>query len=269
MLPVVEIFNSIQGEGKHTGYPSIFVRVSGCNLRCVFKDSRCDTPYTSFEPEKKLYETMDDLIKAFTDMKDQFPKTKHIVITGGEPLLYKKDLELFLTRITGIYGIDEFTVTIETNGTMPILNPLDPKCRVDLYSISPKLSTSVDKDCKFLTKEQAENHNKNRLNYKNLYDMVMYSRDYQLKFVYSGEECIQEIKNIFGKMAEFVNKGDDFTYNNWMRRHPNKHTMLMPEGITNEQIIKTGQDAVEKCIENGWVFADRVHIHIYGDKRGV
>ena len=78
MLPVVEIFNSIQGEGKYTGYPSIFVRVSGCNLRCVFKDSRCDTPYTSFEPEKKLYEPMDDLMNSFIDIKDKFPKTKHI-----------------------------------------------------------------------------------------------------------------------------------------------------------------------------------------------
>ena len=139
MLPVVEMFSSIQGEGKYTGVPSFFIRVSGCNLRCVFKDSRCDTPYTSFEPEKTPYKEMQELVEAFKEMRNNSPRTKHLVITGGEPLLYKKDLEEFLSYVYE----DEMVITIETNGTMPILNPLAKNFKVDLYSVSPKLSTSV------------------------------------------------------------------------------------------------------------------------------
>ena len=55
VIPVLEMFVSIQGEGKYTGEPSLFIRVSGCNLRCVFGGTRCDTPYSSFETEKPIY----------------------------------------------------------------------------------------------------------------------------------------------------------------------------------------------------------------------
>ena len=66
VLAVSEMFgNTIQGEGMYTGIPSIFVRTTGCNLRCVFKDSICDTAYTSFNPEKPLYDDWDDLMDAF------------------------------------------------------------------------------------------------------------------------------------------------------------------------------------------------------------
>ena len=141
MLPVIELFTSIQGEGKYSGVPSHFLRVSGCNLRCVFKDTVCDTPYSSFKPEKSLYKTMDDLVKAFKDLQTQYPNVKHLVVTGGEPLLYKKDLEEFLSLVYE----DDMVITIETNGTLPILNPLGNKYRIALYSVSPKLSTSVGK----------------------------------------------------------------------------------------------------------------------------
>ena len=88
-LPVVELFHSVQGEGIYTGVPSIFLRVTGCNLRCVFKDSICDTSYTSFNPEKPIFADMDQLEFAIGTLKAQYPNTKHLVITGGEPMLYK------------------------------------------------------------------------------------------------------------------------------------------------------------------------------------
>ena len=69
MLKVNEMFGStIQGEGMYTGVPSIFVRTNGCNLKCVFKDSICDTSYTSFNPEKPLYDNWDDLMEAFKNL---------------------------------------------------------------------------------------------------------------------------------------------------------------------------------------------------------
>ena len=65
MLKVNEMFGStIQGEGMYTGIPSIFVRTNGCNLKCVFKDSICDTSYTSFNPEKPLYDNWDEIGRA-------------------------------------------------------------------------------------------------------------------------------------------------------------------------------------------------------------
>ena len=268
MLKVNEMFgNTIQGEGMYTGIPSIFVRTNGCNLKCVFKDSICDTSYTSFNPENPLYDNWDDLMEAFKNLVNENPRVNHLVITGGEPLLQKNDLELFLTKAFEIK--DDWVVTIETNGSLPMLNPLGKGYKVDLYSVSPKLSTSVDWDCKYLTESQRDHHNNTRINYKNLYDIVKYSRNYQFKFVYSGPECVEEIKTIFSKIADFVNKGDDYEFENWIRKHPNKHTQLMPEGITNEQLSHTREEAVKACVENGWRFCDREHIVIWGDKRGV
>ena len=266
MLPVIEMFSSIQGEGKYMGVPSFFVRVSGCNLRCVFKDSRCDTPYSSFEPEKSLYHDMDTLVNAFKEMRDTSPKTHHLVITGGEPLLYKNDLEEFLSRVYE----DGMKITIETNGTMPVLNPLHKGFRVDLYSVSPKLSTSVDHECKFINKETKERHDNLRINYKNLVNIVLTSSNYQFKFVYSGPECITEIEEIYNKMAAIIDSKDDhYTRMFYFINHPNKHTMLMPEGITEEQLNRSRKEIADICIARGWSYTDRLHILIWGDKRGV
>ena len=269
MLPVVEIFTSIQGEGKYTGEPSIFVRVSGCNLRCIFKDSVCDTPYTSFKPEQSLWKTMDDLVLEFKKEQERHPLVKHVVVTGGEPLLYKKDLEEFLSRVWS----NDMIVTIETNGTKPILNPLSGKFKIDLYSVSPKLSTSVGSNGQQIgditvTQEMVNRHDKERLNYQNLLDIVT-SANYQFKFVYSGPECVEEIKNIYREMGKLVLNKDDQYYNFYMRHHPNKYTMLMPEGIHAKDLDAKTQEMVQVCIENNWRFSDRLHIRIWDDKRGV
>lgn len=269
MLPVVEIFTSIQGEGKYTGEPSIFVRVSGCNLRCIFKDSVCDTPYTSFKPEHSHWKDMDDLVLAFKEEQHKNPLVKHVVITGGEPLLYKQSLEEFLSKIWE----DKMVITIETNGTKPILNPLSGKFRIDLYSVSPKLSTSVGKAGQQIgdvvaTQEMIDRHNNDRINYQNLVDIVT-SSNYQFKFVYSGPECVEEIKNIYQEMGKIVMTKDDQFYNFYMRHHPMRNTILMPEGIHSEDLDKKTQEMAKVCIENNWKFSDRLHIRIWGDKRGV
>src|ERR1700733_342651 len=75
-MRISEIFYSVQGEGILAGVPSVFIRTSGCNLRC----SWCDTPYTSWKPEGEDL-TLDAVIEQAT----AFPTARHIVITGGEP----------------------------------------------------------------------------------------------------------------------------------------------------------------------------------------
>ena len=79
-MKIAEIFYSIQGEGMLTGVPSVFVRTSGCNLRCWF----CDTPYTSWTSEGEDVAVAEVLARL-----EVFP-TRHAVVTGGEPLIQRR-----------------------------------------------------------------------------------------------------------------------------------------------------------------------------------
>ena len=256
-LPVVELFHSIQGEGVYAGVPSIFVRVTGCNLRCVFKDSICDTSYTSFNPEKPIFRDLDELATAIHELSLKFPKTKHLVITGGEPMLYKEGI---MALLDGISYLD-FHVTVETNGTLGIIEDLDGDFNyIDLYSVSPKLSTSVDKERKFLTRARAARHDKARINYESLADFFIHPNrsQVQLKFVYSGKDSVKEIKKIIMHLVEDFKceiTADD--------------VLLMPEGVTTEQLKQNQEECAIVCMENGWRFCDRLHIRIWEDKKCV
>src|SRR6058998_3000737 len=76
-MKVSELFYSIQGEGKLVGVPSVFVRASGCNLRCTW----CDTPYASWEPEGGEI-TVDQIVEQVLAYR-----CRHVVLTGGEPMI--------------------------------------------------------------------------------------------------------------------------------------------------------------------------------------
>ena len=121
MLRVAEIFRSLQGEGLFTGTTSLFLRTTGCNLRCWF----CDTPYTSWKPEGQQ--------RLWTDVLDEVlgDGCEHVVITGGEPLL-QPDLVPLTQELRAAGRV----VTIETAGT--VYRPV----AADLMSISPKLGNS-------------------------------------------------------------------------------------------------------------------------------
>ena len=82
---ISEIFHSIQGEGVLTGVPSVFVRTSGCNLRCNW----CDTPYASWNPEGKQLSVADIVAEV-----KRFTAARHVGLTGGEPMLAKDLPEL-------------------------------------------------------------------------------------------------------------------------------------------------------------------------------
>jgi len=178
--------------------------------------------------------------------------------------------------LAGIYE-ERMVITIETNGSLPMLNPLNPKFKISLYSVSPKLSTSMAKagdkvstpnGDKIFGTEEVERLNNTRINIKNLTDIAMYAQDYQFKFVYSGKECLDEIEDIYIRMASFAEKQGPYQYSYYKNNHPTKHTMLMPEGITNEQLNSKREELVDICIEKGWMYTDRLHIVIWGDKRG-
>lgn len=282
-FPVLEMFHSIQGEGIFTGTPSIFIRVAGCNLRCVFKGSRCDTPYSSFELDKPIVDTVEDAIEYFKEFYKQYPNTNHIVFTGGEPMLYQAQLMEFIKGITGLGG---FRYTIETNGSL--LNEIgliignEWESWIDLWSISPKLSTSVDWECKYLNENQRDNHDKNRINIENLasyinntiimhHEIGIYNDNsyspliddrpkFQLKFVYSGEESLVEIKDILDKLVEQSGYSKEIIYGS---------VLLMPEAGSKDQLESNSEECVKVCLENGFRFCDRLHLRIWGNKRCV
>jgi 7-carboxy-7-deazaguanine synthase len=169
-MKIAEIFYSIQGEGTLAGVPSVFVRTSGCNLRCDW----CDTPYTSWKPEGREIEIGEILSQVLAH------KASHVVVTGGEPMIAEGIVELTeRLKESGLH------ITIETAGTVekPVI--------CDLMSISPKLANSTPRERE--GGRWAAQHD--RLRYQpQVLRKLMSDYDYQLKFVIARPEDLAEIE---------------------------------------------------------------------------
>jgi 7-carboxy-7-deazaguanine synthase len=227
-MKISEIFYSIQGEGMLTGVPSVFVRTSGCNLRCVW----CDTPYTSWAPEGSEM-TMDEILACVR----RHP-AKHAVITGGEPMIAPGIVEL----TEGIKGLG-LHVTIETAGTAY------KAVACDLMSISPKLENSTPYERE--SGKWAAQHE--RLRYQpGVLKQLMSEYEYQLKFVVASAEDMVEI----AKMLEDV-------------QADRSRVVLMPEGITPEALRERAPWLTEICKREGFRYSPRLHIDLWGNRRGV
>lgn len=267
-----EIFLSIQGEGQFTGVPSVFVRLNSCNLRCCFLGSICDSPYTSHNPEKCAPRENAEIAEEIGGLIEKIgghPDNSHIVVTGGEPLLQQGALIDLIGQLETLNVWNK--ITIETNGTIAPDSRLLSATDI-FWSVSPKLSTSCCFDGTDVPEALREQHRKTRINIDALAKIIMSGHDYQLKFVYSGPECITEIKQLISdiKLKIYSESGSCFEQiSERVCDDISSHIMLMPEGTTNEQISKSAQEAVEVCIQNGWKFCDRLHIRIWGDKRAV
>ncbi|MEZ5351001.1 MAG: 7-carboxy-7-deazaguanine synthase QueE [Bryobacteraceae bacterium] len=167
---ISELFYSIQGEGMLAGVPSVFIRTSGCNLRCVW----CDTPYTSWNPEG-THETVDEVCSYVREHS-----TGHTVITGGEPMLAPEIGELTQRlRQSGQH------ITIETAGTVWA----EVEC--DLMSVSPKLANSTPRDAGAWT----ERHEATRIQ-TDVLRRLTERHPYQIKFVVRDERDLLEIEQI-------------------------------------------------------------------------
>lgn len=167
-MKIAELFYSLQGEGSLVGVPSMFVRTSGCNLRCAW----CDTPYTSWQPEGN-----DLTIEQILDEVRAHP-ARHVVVTGGEPMILPEIVPL-TERLHGL-GLH---VTIETAGT--VFRPV----ACDLLSISPKLSNSTPEG------QWAAQHDRLRIQPDTLL-ALMGRYDYQLKFVIEAPEDLDEVRDL-------------------------------------------------------------------------
>ena len=258
MKNIIESFVSIQGEGLRTGFPSLFVRLYGCNLRCVFHDvtgkfaSACDTNYASFGTTPIGDTKTDEFV---CEMLRNNPGVSDVVITGGEPLLNQPALVEFIKKLREVRESEDIHVTIETNGS---IEPTDELLKeVDLWSVSPKLNSSVPtpEDAKTfnIPLAQCKLHDEKRINVDALSKIVSEGWDCQLKFVYSGPDCIEEIESLRDAIQQHTcERVNDFI-------------MLMPEGITEEAILGKSDEVVKVCIEKGWTFSSRMHILIWGN----
>ena len=172
-MKIAELFYSLQGEGSLLGVPSVFVRTTGCNLRC----SWCDTPYTSWNPEGDEI-PLDDLIARVL----AYP-ARHAVLTGGEPMIQPQ-----LVPLSQALRQAGWHITIETAGTV------DAPVACDLMSISPKLANSTP------TGDWAIRHEATRLNLPVL-RTLMAKCAYQFKFVVAQPSDLTEIRSLTDSLA--------------------------------------------------------------------
>lgn len=261
-IAVNELFGpTIQGEGRRTGRPSIFLRLNGCNLRCAFAGSICDSAYSSWNAEKNEPIEQDVLVGQVVELFKANSNVHDLVVTGGEPLLQQIILAQVIKQIK--WETDCF-VTVETNGS---ITPCDKMLEVvNLWSVSPKLANSCHFEGTDISEAAMKRHMESRINLRAVYSMMQFGNDGQLKFVYSAndEKCREYIESYVNDLMESCNGLMDDLVNSgsWQ-------IQLMPEGETPAQISASAEAAVQVCIENGWRFCDRVHIRIWGDKRAV
>jgi len=230
-----EIFASLQGEGVSAGKPSTFIRLSRCNLACVW----CDTAYTwRFTGDNRPHvdETAYDRAANQVTLDEEEAATRiaalggnRLVITGGEPLLQGPALARMLAHLPGIH------VEIETNGT--VAPPPELDALVNQYNVSLKLANSGNPPELALRPDR----------------LSAWAADPRawFKFVVAEPEDLDEVLHI---QREYAISGD--------------RIFLMPEGRDSEALHERMRWLAELCAQHGFNLTDRLHIHLYGDTRG-
>ena len=230
-----EIFSSVQGEGPSMGMPVAFMRLSRCNLACIW----CDTAYTwRFEGDNRPHrdgQTYDRKANQVTLDEEEVAARimalgqNRLVITGGEPLLQAPALAKLLDLLPDI-GVE-----IETNGTTKAPPRLD--IRIDQFNVSPKLAHSGNPAELALIPERLD----------------AYATDPRawFKFVIAEPSDLDEVLALHERY----------------RFRPD-HVFLMPEGTDSETLRTREEWLVPLCMEHGFRLSDRLHIHLFGDTRG-
>jgi 7-carboxy-7-deazaguanine synthase len=249
---IAEIYCSLQGEGLLTGTPSVFVRTSGCNLRCWF----CDTPYTSWHPEGEDWplSAIEARVLALASQPQwPTPRTassldpaawppagpiRHVVLTGGEPMLFGE-----LVPLTQRLHTAGLHVTIETAGT----RHLPVTC--DLMSISPKLRSSTPDASRAGT--WAVRHAQTRYQPQVLRQLTA-QYAFQLKFVIATPADLDEVESMLGE-------------------HPQvrpQQVLLMPQGIELAGLAQIEAWLQPYCAARGYLYCPRKQIEWFGARRG-
>lgn len=235
-----EIFFTLQGEGKNVGVPSVFVRLTHCNLYCVW----CDTDYTwNFQgtthkhrndllPMYQKYRKQDLILEMqASEVADQIKQhdCRNVVITGGEPMLQQSALVEMMKLLPQHY------FEVETNATMHISPEFDQL--VHQYNCSPKLANSS------VVKE----HRRTKF-----FSDYAHNMKSVFKFVVSTDEDLIEVEEIV----------EDYEI-------PRGNIWLMSEGRTQDEQNDKSQWLAEIVKRRGWRFCSRLHIALWGSRRGI
>jgi 7-carboxy-7-deazaguanine synthase len=223
---ISETFTSIQGEGILAGVPSHFIRTSGCNMRCRW----CDTPYTSWQPEGERRP-----VAALVDGA-RASGLRHVVVTGGEPLLQRE-----IGALTASLAAAGHHITVESAGTV------DPPFHCDLLSLSPKTANSDPSD------RHRDRHRRLRLDVTATVRLLKRFPEHQLKFVVEGAEDVPEILEMLAELGSV---------------EPVR-VLLMAQGRTVEEVAERAPEVAALCLEHGFRYTPRLHLDLFGGGRGV
>lgn len=222
-----EIFASIQGEGASMGVPSTFVRLATCNLRC----SWCDTAYTwDWDRFDRAEQTMRADADSVATIVESHPP-RNVVITGGEPLIQRRELVPLVDRLR----LAGFRLEVETNGTIA---PGELSGRIDQWNVSPKLGHSGNGGLRLI------------------------DPDVLRAFAAEPGAVLKLVVQSPLDLAEAGSIIDDSGFD------PSR-VILMPEGRTSAELAERSTWLAEACAERGYRFSSRLHILLWGDKRGV
>ena len=206
----------------------MFVRASGCNLRCWF----CDTPYASWHPEGE------DLSVAEIAERASGYGVPHVVITGGEPMLFAEMAPLCdELRRRGHH------ITIETAGTLFLA------LACDLMSISPKLANSTpspEEAGRWSARHERSRHE------PEVVRRLVAAYDYQFKFVIDSPSDCDDVEDYLRELPEI----------------DRRKVLLMPQGTSPERLAAVAAWLEPYCREHKLTYCPRKHIEWYGLTRG-
>ena len=279
-IKVTETFYALQGEGRYVGTPSVFLRTFGCNLRCKnfgrSKDERFDGPNPEVAEVIKniqLYKKLEELplvstgcdsyaavypefkdfsqIWSHNDLADHlisltpnkmFEKNVHLVVTGGEPLLWQKQFEPMFYDLYEKSG--DLNVTFETNGTQEVevyLSEVIQTNGIDVhFSVSPKLSCSGEKI-------------KDAIVEKFLASIYETGCEMDFKFVVATQDDLNEILALRDKQLKRFSEIDIY---------------LMPVGGLNESYQLNRTDVANLALKYGFKFSPRLQCDVSGNSWG-
>ncbi|MBL4649230.1 MAG: 7-carboxy-7-deazaguanine synthase QueE [Aureispira sp.] len=247
-IAVSEYFYSLQGEGRTTGIPAIFLRLTGCNLMCggkgvekdgIMRDGAtwiCDTIDVWMKGTTLSFPDLVDRLNETTNFIQRLKTGVHLVITGGEPLLQQERIISFLEYLEQTYQLRP-TIEVETNATILPLPALD--ARVHYWNTSPKLSNSG------MFKSQ-------RID-PSILQWFSKNPNTMFKFVVTTKEDFKEIQEALLETG-------------WI---DSSKIVLMPGADSIEQLLERNQMVAEICMEHQLRMCTRLHIEIWNKLTGV
>ena len=271
VLPIVELYTAVQSEGSRAGYPTIVIRTTGCTHRCFFGEGGwCDSWYTSIHPEKGTF-SLNDIIK----MYDENPHISEMMLTGGSPTMHPA----LVNELTHFAHERNLFITIETEGShfLPTDYP------INLISLSPKFANSVPvigvstPQGKVTDQKMIDQHNKFRMNYKAMAQMIAYHDSFHLKPVIDKDlSIIPEYEEFMDRLAQELRtvQGVNDIYFDYMedseiKKYLKDNTWMMPAGDDRPALFETYPIVMNYCRDNGYKFTGREHIMAFGTERCV